>query len=178
MIYRDLGNTGINVPVFGLGGLRLDHINEEKALAILDESIKNGVNWVETSSSYGTSENIIGKFGVGFYSVFMVADEVVITSRSFQKDAAPVEWRSNGVTNYEIKELDEKKMDKNVCKTQHIQIENELQKGDKKFEKLIVKHDKATDEMNEINKNLSLLNQKLEILSPFIDKAASLVIKG
>lgn len=53
-------------------------------------------------------ENIIGKFGVGFYSVFMVADEVVITSRSFQKEAAPVEWSSNGVTNYEIKELDEK----------------------------------------------------------------------
>ncbi len=53
-------------------------------------------------------ENIIGKFGVGFYSVFMVSDEVIITSRSFQKDAAPIEWRSNGVTNYEIKELDEK----------------------------------------------------------------------
>ncbi|MHB1685919.1 MAG: molecular chaperone HtpG [Ignavibacteriaceae bacterium] len=51
--------------------------------------------------------NIIGKFGVGFYSVFMVAEEVVIKSKSFKKDAAAVEWRSDGLGNYEIIELDE-----------------------------------------------------------------------
>jgi molecular chaperone HtpG len=51
--------------------------------------------------------NIIGKFGVGFYSVFMVAEEVVIKTKSFQKDAAPVEWRSKGIGKFEITELDE-----------------------------------------------------------------------
>jgi len=52
--------------------------------------------------------NIIGKFGVGFYSVFMVADEVTITSRSWEKDAAPVRWTSSGMGSFKLAELDEK----------------------------------------------------------------------
>jgi molecular chaperone HtpG len=38
----------------------------------------------------------------------MVAEEVVITSRSYQKNAKAVEWKSNGVTNYEIKQISDK----------------------------------------------------------------------
>ncbi len=53
------------------------------------------------------ANNIIGKFGVGFYSVFMAADKVVIKSRSYLKDAAPVEWSSDGLGSYEISEIDE-----------------------------------------------------------------------
>ena len=52
--------------------------------------------------------NIIGKFGVGFYSVFMVAEEVVITSRSFQKEETPVQWRSEGVGTFEIETFSKK----------------------------------------------------------------------
>lgn len=54
------------------------------------------------------ANNIIGKFGVGFYSVFMVAKEVIIRSKSYQKDAVPVEWRSDGLGSYELFELKEK----------------------------------------------------------------------
>ncbi|MCL6098466.1 MAG: ATP-binding protein, partial [Bacteroidetes bacterium] len=54
------------------------------------------------------TSNIIGKFGIGFYSVFMVAKEVVITTRSFRSDALPVEWHSDGLGDYEISELNEK----------------------------------------------------------------------
>ncbi|MCL4547248.1 MAG: molecular chaperone HtpG [Bacteroidetes bacterium] len=54
------------------------------------------------------TSNIIGKFGIGFYSVFMVAKEVVITTRSFRSEALPVEWHSDGLGDYEISELDEK----------------------------------------------------------------------
>jgi len=54
------------------------------------------------------SANIIGKFGVGFYSVFMVAKEVVITSRSFEKKAAAVQWKSEGLGTFEIEKLDHK----------------------------------------------------------------------
>ena len=54
------------------------------------------------------STNIIGKFGVGFYSVFMVADEVLITSRSFDQEAFAVRWRSEGTGTYEIEKLEDK----------------------------------------------------------------------
>ena len=51
--------------------------------------------------------NIIGKFGVGFYSVFMVAKEVVITTKSYLKDAAPVRWVSDGKGSFKVAEIDE-----------------------------------------------------------------------
>lgn len=48
------------------------------------------------------STSIIGKFGVGFYSVFMVANEVVITTRSYEKESEAVQWKSDGVGSFEI----------------------------------------------------------------------------
>lgn len=59
----------------------------------------------QLSESKADANNIIGKFGVGFYSVFMVAKEVVIKTKSYQKDAPAVEWHSDGLGNYEISEL-------------------------------------------------------------------------
>jgi len=53
------------------------------------------------------ANNIIGKFGIGFYSVFMVAKEVVIKTKSFLKDEPAVMWRSDGLGDYEIIEFDE-----------------------------------------------------------------------
>jgi molecular chaperone HtpG len=52
--------------------------------------------------------NIIGRFGIGFYSVFMVAKEVIIKSKSYKKDEAAVEWKSDGLGDYEIADLDDK----------------------------------------------------------------------
>jgi molecular chaperone HtpG len=56
----------------------------------------------------GDASNIIGKFGVGFYSVFMVADKVAVKTKSFRKDEPAVEWQSDGAGDYEISELDGK----------------------------------------------------------------------
>ena len=53
------------------------------------------------------ASNIIGKFGVGFYSVFMVADKVEIISRSYKADAKPIKWVSDGLGSFEVEELDE-----------------------------------------------------------------------
>jgi molecular chaperone HtpG len=52
------------------------------------------------------TNNIIGKFGVGFYSVFMVAEDVVIKTKSFKPGEPAIEWQSNGLGDYEIAELD------------------------------------------------------------------------
>ena len=48
------------------------------------------------------SVELIGQFGVGFYSVFMVAEQVRVVSRSHQPDAQAVEWISEGGTNYQL----------------------------------------------------------------------------
>lgn len=53
------------------------------------------------------SSNIIGRFGVGFYSVFMAADKVTIRTRSFRPDAKTVEWISDGLGTYTIAELED-----------------------------------------------------------------------
>ena len=45
---------------------------------------------------------IIGHFGLGFYSAYMVSENVEIETLSYQKDAAPVHWESNGSHTYEI----------------------------------------------------------------------------
>lgn len=51
----------------------------------------------------GGAESLIGQFGVGFYSCFMVADEVTVVSRKYGEDVAHV-WRSKGVSGYELAE--------------------------------------------------------------------------
>ncbi len=62
----------------------------------------------QLQNSKDEASNIIGKFGVGFYSVFMVAEKVVIKTKSFKEDASAVEWISDGLGSYEIKEYDKK----------------------------------------------------------------------
>jgi molecular chaperone HtpG len=53
------------------------------------------------------SDSIIGRFGVGFYSVFMVADKVVVRSRSYLAEGEPVEWESDGSGTYTVKTPEE-----------------------------------------------------------------------
>ncbi len=55
-----------------------------------------------------SANNIIGKFGVGFYSVFMVAKKVVITTNSYLKEEPPIKWISDGLGSYEIFDVDDK----------------------------------------------------------------------
>ena len=55
-------------------------------------------------------DQIIGHFGLGFYSAFMVADKVTIDTLSYQKDAKPVHWESEGGINFEMAEGDKEQV--------------------------------------------------------------------
>ncbi|MEM7264176.1 MAG: ATP-binding protein, partial [Planctomycetota bacterium] len=51
--------------------------------------------------------NLIGQFGIGFYSVFMVADRVVLRTRSATPGSAAVEWESDGLSAYSVRTVEE-----------------------------------------------------------------------
>ena len=53
-----------------------------------------------------TADQIIGHFGLGFYSAFMVAERVTIDTRSYRKDAAAVHWSCDGSSEFEITDSD------------------------------------------------------------------------
>ena len=55
----------------------------------------------------GSPAGLIGQFGVGFYSAFMVADKVEVFSRSWKEGAENLRWESDGKTGYEIETTDE-----------------------------------------------------------------------
>jgi molecular chaperone HtpG len=57
-------------------------------------------------SGNDSKEEIIGKFGLGFYSSFMVAEKVEINSLSMNKDAKPTKWVCSGDTDYEFADSD------------------------------------------------------------------------
>ena len=56
--------------------------------------------------SKSTLEEIIGQFGVGFYSVFMVADEVTVTSRSYRQEDEACTWQSSGDSRFTLATAD------------------------------------------------------------------------
>lgn len=56
----------------------------------------------EGQKSSSEAIDIIGQFGVGFYSVFMVADEVTVTSRSYRPDAEAWSWTSSGDSRFTL----------------------------------------------------------------------------
>jgi molecular chaperone HtpG len=105
--------------------IKIEMNKETAILTISDSGIgmteQELINNIGTIAKSGTAEflknvaqdkkdstNIIGKFGVGFYAVFMVAKEVTITTRSYLPEAAAVLWRSEGTGTFEIQVLPEK----------------------------------------------------------------------
>lgn len=93
----------------------------------------------QLSESKTEANNIIGKFGVGFYSVFMVAEKVVIKTKSFKESAKPVEWISDGLGSYEIKPLDEN-INRGTTIEIHLKDETKDFADKYKLETIIKKH--------------------------------------
>lgn len=59
------------------------------------------------SQNKDEANNIIGKFGVGFYSVFMAAKEVTLTTKSFHPGSQAIKWISDGLGSYTLEELED-----------------------------------------------------------------------
>ena len=86
----------------GIGMNRDDLINHLGTIA------KSGTaDFVKNASDNGSAVDLIGQFGVGFYSAFMGADKVEILTRRAGEDKAWV-WVSNGVDGFEIREAEKK----------------------------------------------------------------------
>ena len=81
-------------------GMTADEVEEY----ITQIAFSGATQFLEKYKDKTTEDDMIGHFGLGFYSSFMVADEVHIDSLSYQKDAAPVHWVSEGGTEYEMQE--------------------------------------------------------------------------
>ena len=67
-------------------------------------------DFLEKYKDKANEDQIIGHFGLGFYSAFMVADKVTIDTLSYQKDAKPVHWESEGGINFEMAEGDKEQV--------------------------------------------------------------------
>lgn len=83
----------------------------DKGLGMTGEEIKKYINqiafsgaaeFVEKFKDQGDAKDIIGKFGLGFYSSFMVADRVEIISKSFKEGTEAARWECDGSTEFEL----------------------------------------------------------------------------
>ena len=73
-------------------------------------AFSGATQFLEKYKDKTTEDDMIGHFGLGFYSAFMVADEVHIDTLSYKEGAKPVHWVSNGGTEYEMEEGDKQEV--------------------------------------------------------------------
>ena len=115
--YKSLTDNNIKIDKKELK-IRIERDTENRTLKIIDngcgmtkEELENNLGTIAQSGSLTFKEenkdqtdvNIIGQFGVGFYSAFMVSKKVEVLSKSYNSDKAYI-WVSDGEDGYEIKE--------------------------------------------------------------------------
>ncbi len=85
----------------------------DKGLGMTGEEIKKYINqiafsgaaeFVEKFKDKADAKDIIGKFGLGFYSAFMVSDKVELISKSFKEGTEAARWECDGSTEFELTE--------------------------------------------------------------------------
>lgn len=136
LYYRSLTDKDVKVKREDLGIL-LEKDDEKRTLTISDngcgmtkEELENNLGTIAKSGTLAFKENmskeektnIIGQFGVGFYSAFMVSDKITVTSKSIDSDEAYT-WESEGADGYTIKKA--KKSDNGTKIVLHIKEDTE-----------------------------------------------------
>ena len=121
LYYLSLTNKDIKVNKDDLF-IRVDYNKDKRTITISDngtgmteEELENNLGVIAESGSLKFKEenkeqndvNIIGQFGVGFYSAFMVSDKVTVESKSYKDDRATI-WESAGVDGYTLSPSDKK----------------------------------------------------------------------
>ena len=81
-------------------GMTADEVEEY----ITQIAFSGATQFLEKYKDKTTEDDMIGHFGLGFYSAFMVADEVQIDTLSYKEGAVPVHWVSDGGTEYEMED--------------------------------------------------------------------------
>ncbi len=103
----------------------------DKGIGMTDEEVKKYINqiafsgateFIEKIKDKGDEAQIIGMFGLGFYSAFMVSEKVEIITKSFREDAEAVHWSCDGSTEFVIETADKKERGTDVIL--HIDKEN------------------------------------------------------
>jgi molecular chaperone HtpG len=116
----------------------------DKGIGMTEEEVKKYLNQVAFSSAaeflekYKEDASIIGHFGLGFYSAFMVADKVEAVTRSYQEDAEGVTWSCEGEPEYTLDKNDKESRGTDIVL--HINEENKEFLEDHKVEALLNKY--------------------------------------
>lgn len=119
----------------------------DKGIGMTAEEIKKYINqiafsgaseFLEKYKDKGEEQQIIGFFGLGFYSAYMVADEVEIITKSYQEGAEAARWVCDGSTEYEISTA--KKKDRGTDIILHINDESEEFLEEFKLKELLEKY--------------------------------------
>jgi len=113
-------NKTITVSDNGIG-----MTGEEVKKYINQIAFSGAADFVEKFKESKDANEIIGKFGLGFYSTFMVSDLVEIITKSYKKNATPVKWTCDGSTEFEIS--------KTVKKSRGTDVILHIKKDDKDF---------------------------------------------
>ncbi len=116
----------------------------DRGLGMTSEEVDKYINQIAFSGAEEFMEkykdqSIIGHFGLGFYSAFMVADRVELTSQSYKEGAKAVKWSCTGSPEFEMVELDET-LDRGTEIKLYISEENIEYTEKSKIEELLKKY--------------------------------------
>lgn len=100
-IITDSNEKSITFKDNGLG-MTMDEVDEY----INQIAFSGAQDFLEKYKDKANEDQIIGHFGLGFYSAFMVADRVTIDTLSYKEGASAVHWESDGGTEFEMEEGD------------------------------------------------------------------------
>ena len=87
-------------------GMTADEVEEY----ITQIAFSGATEFLEKYKDKTTDDQMIGHFGLGFYSAFMVADEVHIDTLSYKEGATPVHWACDGGTEYDMQDGDKQQL--------------------------------------------------------------------